>query len=123
MLMFLMLILLVISIPTAQAFDIEGMLESYNALKVGGLGAILSMVYQVLKSNKTIGILNKLNPNIHPWLILLIGSTLNVMEAVAASGKPVWIALIEGSVIGAVAMGVHDTARTMKKGKKDEITN
>ena len=103
----------------AQGDIIEQAVAFIDAFKVGSVGVILSAVYQFLKSPSMAGLLNRLNPNIHPWLILLLGNAVMVVESVTNSGQPIWIALIEGSVIGAVAMGVHDTARTMKK-KKEE---
>jgi hypothetical protein len=103
----------------AQGDIIEQSLELINAFKVGSVGVILSAVYQFLKSPSMAGLLSRLNPNVHPWLILILGNAVMVIESLANSGQPIWVALVEGSVIGAVAMGVHDTARTMKK-KKEE---
>lgn len=90
--------------------DIAAIMGVFSAIKAGGLGAILAAVYK-LASSKLLGTwLSKINPKIHPILILVLGAALGVIEK-ASQGQPWYLGIIEGSVIGTVAMGIYDTVK------------
>jgi hypothetical protein len=110
--MFTFLFLMLVSfVAMAQEMsDLEAIMGVFSAVKAGGLGAILAAVYK-LASSKFLGTwLSKIDPKIHPILVLLLGAALGVVEK-ASQGQPWYIGLFEGSVIGTVAMGIYDTVK------------
>jgi len=110
---FLVVLLVSLSAFAQEMSDLEAIMGVFSAVKAGGLGAILAAVFQLLKSKFLGGLMDKVNPKIQPILILLVGGALGIIEKMA-SGQPWYVGLIEGSVIGTVAMGIYDTVKAPK---------
>lgn len=110
---FLFLMLVSLCAFAQEMSDFEAIMGVFSAVKAGGLGAILAAVFQLFKSPFLGGLVNKINPKIMPIVLLLVGAALGIIEKIA-QGTPWYIGLVEGSVIGTVAMGVYDTVKAPK---------
>ena len=94
--------------------DFQNLMAVFTAFKAGGLGAILAAVFQLLKSPWLGNLIGKFDARIHPILILLLGAGVSTVEKLA-TGQPWYLGLVEGSIIGTVAMGVYDTIKVPAK--------
>lgn len=93
--------------------DLEAIMGVFSAVKAGGAGAILAAVFQLMKSPWLGGLVNKINNKAHPIILLVLGGAVGVFEKMA-TGMPWYMGLLDGSIIGLVAMGVYDTVKAPK---------
>lgn len=94
--------------------DFQNLMAVFTAVKAGGLGAILAAVFQLLKSPWLGGLIGKFDKRVHPVLMLILGAAVSTVEKIA-TGQPWYLGLVEGSIIGTVAMGIYDTIKIPAK--------